>query len=258
MCIQRQFTLWRVIHQPSYTSFRMDWETQRGRNLAAGADGIGPSMSAARTTQTSLIPSSKRIWRDVRTKKLLFAGGVITSRMTVTRMSWTLTSDFWQASHPPVPIVDGHQSPTSITRNVKSGDVVVLDAGQSYNPDHPKDNSQLEFQWYRYMEPTIGHPIGAEAVPRCTIRPLSPPSSGTKCILPYNDCGFENVVLGPRVEVIVPNSKQPALFGLPAQHWLPHTGISGMAYHIILQVSNKNAKFPVRRYLRIILDAGLS
>ncbi|PLB46169.1 DUF1593-domain-containing protein [Aspergillus steynii IBT 23096] len=175
----------------------------------------------------------------------------------VTRMSWSVTSHFWQASHPPVPIVDGHQGPACMTRKVKSGDIVVLDASKTYDPDHPEDNSHLEFQWYQYLEPTLSHPIGAQAVPRCTIKPLSPPP-GTSRRLVYNDAGFEDVALGPCVEVVVPDSKKPAMFGMPVQHWLPYTGVDGMFYHIILQVSHRKAQFPVHRYLRIILDAGLS
>ncbi|KAM0283760.1 hypothetical protein ACHAQH_002350 [Verticillium albo-atrum] len=103
-----------------------------------------------------------------------------------THMRWSLTPDFHAASHPPVPIINGHQGPDFLTVKVKSGEIVLLDAGRSLDPDHPDDNSQLEFQWYQYAEPTLN---------------------------------------------------------LPAQHWLPHTSIDGMANHIILQVSNKNACF---------------
>ncbi|KAF5009116.1 hypothetical protein FDECE_4668 [Fusarium decemcellulare] len=144
----------------------------------------------------------------------------------VTRMRWTLTNDFWATSHPPVPVVNGHKGPAFISRTVKSGDTIVLDASESYDPDHPEDNSQLEFQWYQYAEPTLNHPIGAEAVPRCVIRPaLEMP--GEPGSMAHNDCGFENVVLGPSVEVTIPDSKAPGFFDLPAQHWLPYTGLDG-------------------------------
>lgn len=174
-----------------------------------------------------------------------------------TRMSWALTSDFASARHPPVPIVDGHQGPMYLSYKVKSSDKIVLDARESYDPDHLDDNFNLEFQWYQYTEPTISHPIGAEGVPRCAIRPLSPPL-GTTGVLPSNDAGFENVALGPRVEITIPDGKKPGFFGYPAHQWLPYTGVAGMEYHIILQVSQIDAEFPVRRYLRVILDAGLS
>ncbi|KAJ4243681.1 hypothetical protein NW757_011108 [Fusarium falciforme] len=172
----------------------------------------------------------------------------------VTRMRWTLTPDFWAASHPPVPIVNGHRGPAFMRQAVKSGDTIILNASDSYDPDYPGDDSQLEFQWYQYLEPTLNHPIGAEAVPRCVIEPSS--EAGGK--LEKNDCGFQDVTFGPVVKVTIPDSKKPGFFNFPAQHWLPYTGLDGMSYHIILQVSNKNAEFPVRRYIRVILDAGIS
>ncbi|KAL2803246.1 DUF1593-domain-containing protein [Aspergillus granulosus] len=169
----------------------------------------------------------------------------------ITRMNWTLTPDFWAARHPPIPIVDGHHGPGFLTRKVVSGEVITLDAGGSFDPDHPGDISHLEFQWYQYLEPTLSHPIGAEAVPRCTIR-------STEGTLAINDAGFEHVSLGSLAEITIPDAKQPGIFSLPAHHWLPYTGLTSMEYHIILQVSQKDTEFPVRRYLRIILDAGLS
>ncbi|KAL3443161.1 DUF1593-domain-containing protein [Aspergillus insuetus] len=175
----------------------------------------------------------------------------------VTRMSWTLTPDFGAARHPPVPVVDGHRGPAFLTRKVVSGEVITLDASESYDPDHPGETSNLEFQWYQYLEPTISHPIGVDGVPHCSIWPLSPPS-GTDGKLAINDAGFENVALGSKVEITIPDAKKPGVFNLPAHHWLAYTGVTGMEYHIILQVSQKDAEFPVRRYLRIILDAGLS
>lgn len=171
------------------------------------------------------------------------------------RMAWSLTPDFRAASHPPVPIINGHKGPMFLRLKVAAGDIVTLDAGDSYDPDHLGDNSQLEFQWYQYAEPTLNHPIGAEAVPRCQIRPLSPPA-GSIGRRNHNDCGFDDVSLETKVEVVIPDSKVPGFFNMPAQHRVPHTGVDGMEYHIILQVTNANAEFPIRRYLRVILDAG--
>lgn len=177
------------------------------------------------------------------------------------RMSWALTSAFDAAIHPPIPVVNGHQGPDFLHLKVKSGDVVILDASSSLDPDHPDDNSQLEFQWYQYVEPTLNHPIGAQGVPRCHIKSLqAPPAGRAETTLSSNECGFRNVTIGTKVEVMVPDSKapNPDIFGLPAQHWLPHTGVDGFSYHIILQVSQKGVELPVRRYIRVILDAGLS
>ena len=173
------------------------------------------------------------------------------------RMAWTLEPDFSTVSHPPIPIIDGIRGPGFIRRSVKSGEAVVLDASASYNPDRPDGSGGLDFQWYQYAEPTINHPIGAEATPRCVMRPLTPPV-GTGGRLPKNDCGFQDVVLGPWLEITVPDGKVPGLFGLPAHHWLAYTGLVGMEYHIILQVTNTDAPLPISRYLRVILDAGMS
>ncbi|KAL5334199.1 DUF1593-domain-containing protein [Aspergillus crustosus] len=177
------------------------------------------------------------------------------------RMRWTLTAEFGAATHPPVPVVNGHRGPAPLILKVRSGEVVLLDAGETYDADHPGAISNLDFEWYQYNEPTISHPIGAEAVPRCSIRALSAPD-GTGGTMATNDAGFEDVTLGPRVEISVPDGKRVGFFGLPAHHWLPYTDKegTGMQYHVMLQVARKasGVEFPVTRYLRVILDAGLS
>lgn len=179
------------------------------------------------------------------------------------RMLWTLTPNFSEALHPPVAVVNGHGGLEPLGLSVQSNERVVLDASESWDPDTDskagQDRSHLSIQWYQYLEPTIGHPAGSEAVPRCTILPLSTPPKGGEPPSP-NDCGFSNVVLGARVEVKVPDSKARNFFNLPPTHWLPHTGKEGMRYHIICQVSRRDGdvELPVRRYKRVILDAGLS
>lgn len=173
------------------------------------------------------------------------------------RMRWTITSDFREAVHPPVPIVNGQKGPNHMTLSVHSGDTITLDASESFDPDHAEDTSGLEFQWYQYCEPTLNHPIGVEAVPRCQIRPLSEPME-TSSTLSHNDAGFQSITVCPRVSVTVPDSRALGIFNLPAQHWLPHTGVDGMCYHIILQVTKKDVEFPLSRYMRIVLDAGIS
>lgn len=150
------------------------------------------------------------------------------------RMQWTLTSDFWNASHPPVPVVNGTEGPSFLNLTVQAGQSVILDASQSYDPDHPETLQDLTFQWYQYREPTE-YATSPNALPSVSLQALSPPT-GTNGTLPYNDAGFENVVLGPKVQVTVPGDG------------------TGLAYHIILQLTSKTAPLPLTRYLRVLLN----
>lgn len=149
------------------------------------------------------------------------------------RMQWTLTRDFANASHPPVPVVNGTQGPQFLNLTTQPGGSLVLDAGQSYDPDHPDalDSRSLSFQWYQYLEPTEYVPT-LSIIPTVTLEALSPPA-GTNGTLAYNDAGFVNVVLGQTVRVIVPTDE------------------TGLAYHIVLQVSNEAS---LRRYLRVVIN----
>jgi len=160
-------------------------------------------------------------------------------------MQWTLTPDFASVSHPPVPAIDGKTGPDFIRIQGKVGEQFIFEASASYDPDHPEDNSSLEFQWYQYAEPTTRHPAGASFVPRCELQPLT-----EEGLLERNDAGFETVVLGKRVKVTVPDSAMMA-------HWVPYTGVTVLEYHIVLQAFSKTAKFPIRRYKRVVIEAEL-
>ncbi|RTE84574.1 hypothetical protein BHE90_000943 [Fusarium euwallaceae] len=163
------------------------------------------------------------------------------------RMRWTLTPNFWGASHPPVPAINGMTGTDFIRVQAKEGDEFTFDASESYDPDHPADCSNLEFQWYQYAEPTTRYPSGGDFVPRCGIYPMS--KSNAQGIAAFKDAGFENVVLGKQVRVTVPNAASMT-------HWVPRTGITQIEYHIVLQVSSK-ATFPIRRYKRIVIEAAV-
>lgn len=151
------------------------------------------------------------------------------------RIQWTLTGNFWNASHPPVSIVNGTSGSDPIQLNVTSGQTLVFDASESYDPDHPGDTSALDFQWYQYYDLTTVEPVGTPAY--CNIRPLSPPygSNGT---ISHNEAGFRNITLGRQVAIEVP------YFDIPLTH------------HIILQVTGASSDLPLRSYKRIILSAS--
>ncbi|KAL2277607.1 hypothetical protein FJTKL_15353 [Diaporthe vaccinii] len=150
------------------------------------------------------------------------------------RMQWTVTSDFGNASHPPVPVVNGLQGPDFLNITVAAGQTVVLDGSESYDPDHPDTTENLQFEWYHYAEPTeyVTSPGG---LTHLNLTALTPPE-GTNGTLPNNDAGFQNVVLGETVGVDIPSDK------------------TGLAYHIILQVTSQTAALPLRRYLRVVLN----
>lgn len=150
------------------------------------------------------------------------------------RMQWTVTSDFGNASHPPVPVVNGTQSPDFLNITVAAGQTVVLDGSGSYDPDHPDTTGNLRFEWYHYAEPTeyVTSPGG---LTHLNLTALAPPE-GTNGTLASNDAGFENVVLGETVGVEIPADK------------------TGLAYHVILQVTSQTAPLPLRRYLRVVLN----
>ena len=59
------------------------------------------------------------------------------------RLDWCV-NDFGNANHPPVPRINGDSR-----RIVRAGDKVVLDAGQSTDPD----KHGLKFEWVYYPEP---------------------------------------------------------------------------------------------------------
>lgn len=151
------------------------------------------------------------------------------------RMQWTLTPDFSNANHPPVLVVNGTESPRFLNLTVQPGASVVLDAGQSYDPDHPGTLDALSFEWYQYLEPTEYVTV-ARAIPTVTLEALSPPAnagSGSNGTFARNDAGFENVVLGQAVRVTVPGDA------------------TGLAYHVILQAASAAR---LRRYLRVVIN----
>lgn len=150
------------------------------------------------------------------------------------RMQWTLTSTFSNASHPPVPVVNGTAGPDFLNLTVQADQSLILDASQSYDPDHPGTLEHLSFQWYQYIEPTE-YATNVKSIPRVSLSALSPPT-GSNGSLAYNDAGFENVVLGQRIQVTLPGDE------------------TGLSYHVILQLTSNTAGLPLRRYLRVILN----
>lgn len=147
------------------------------------------------------------------------------------RMQWALTSNFFNASHPPIPVVNGTKGPQFLNLTLRPGESFILDASQSYDPDHSDTLDYLFFEWYQYLEPTE-YATSASGVPTVTLEAMSPPA-GTSGTLSSNDAGFESVVLGQAIRVTIPSDE------------------TGLAYHVILQVTSEAR---LRRYVRVVIN----
>ncbi|KAI8185026.1 hypothetical protein K4K48_009923 [Colletotrichum sp. SAR 10_66] len=63
------------------------------------------------------------------------------------RMQWGVTDKFEDATHPPSINVNGSISLDAMEIFVPYKGSVVLDASDTYDPDHPEDSTHLEFEW---------------------------------------------------------------------------------------------------------------
>ncbi|KAK0650494.1 hypothetical protein DIS24_g6751 [Lasiodiplodia hormozganensis] len=67
-----------------------------------------------------------------------------------TRMQWTITGNYSNSNHPPVVVVNKTCAPSAFEVSYKSGESIVLDASQSWDPD----NDELTFNWFSYRDVT--------------------------------------------------------------------------------------------------------
>jgi hypothetical protein len=63
------------------------------------------------------------------------------------RMSWTVT-DFKHANHNPIAVVNGQAGTAPLEMDVRVGQTITLDAGQSSDPD----GQPIHFHWFHYAE----------------------------------------------------------------------------------------------------------
>ncbi len=130
------------------------------------------------------------------------------------RMTWTV-ADFAHANHNPIAVVNGQSGTAVIEMDVEAGKSVLLDAGQSSDPD----GQSLYFHWFQYAE------AGAADGNRGTVTLTGAETS--------------------RVEVKAESACRPL--------WLPLIPCRGAGVaHIILAVTDNGAP-PLSAYRRIIL-----
>jgi hypothetical protein len=127
-------------------------------------------------------------------------------------MQWSLDSDFAQANHAPVVIVNGHMDVSaSLHLEVEAGQVVSLDASESYNPD----GDNLSYSWFHYKEPTMAMGVWDLLIPEMEI------------------VNVDSDINGRRVEITMPPAEQSAVdfrTGQPQE--------KGHTYHFILEVKD--------------------
>jgi hypothetical protein len=105
------------------------------------------------------------------------------------RMDWTI-KPFAEANHPPLVVINGQSGTAPIFVEAVVGHAVVLDAGQSHDPDR----QTLRYSWFHYSEAGSGDGRGLAAVnmvdsesPKVTItatatcRPVWIQAAGAPC-----------------------------------------------------------------------------
>ncbi|KAJ3548123.1 hypothetical protein NM208_g1157 [Fusarium decemcellulare] len=155
------------------------------------------------------------------------------------RMQWSVSDNFSNGTHPPVPRINGTVGPSPIRISVVPGQEVVLDASETFGPDDPENNSTLVFEWYQYLE--SGYQVRGTPRDWAKVELEAVGDGGeTPDLEEANDSGFRRFTRGPSVKVTVPNLEDIEY-----------------EYHIILQVTNnKNPELPVRRYMRVKLTTS--
>jgi hypothetical protein len=95
------------------------------------------------------------IWRWRKAYQLDFAS----------RMNWTATSDFSQANHNPVLVVNGTKGPQPLYLDVKPGDSVVFSADGSHDPD----GDHVVYRWWQYLDASTPQAATLSATPQVYI-----------------------------------------------------------------------------------------
>ncbi|KAH6646246.1 hypothetical protein BKA67DRAFT_664094 [Truncatella angustata] len=152
------------------------------------------------------------------------------------RMQWTLAADFTNASHPPVVNVNGHQGPEPLFVKIAPNQTYKFNASLTYDPDSPADNSKLSYEWTVYGEPTGWNTDYGDVQMQANGTP------GVGDMVLVNDAGFTNVTVARDIQITAPQVQRNTKTGLLSD------------FHLLLQVTNNAGKYPIRRYLRVVLE----
>ncbi|KAI9690947.1 MAG: hypothetical protein M1822_008567 [Bathelium mastoideum] len=147
------------------------------------------------------------------------------------RMQWTLRRNApgSNTTHPPIVVVNGSCGNQPIDIDVQPSEKVILDASETYDPDHPESNSSLSFEWWHYRDVTATQWNVDAEVPKLNATAL--PGSNSRVVsieMPAADLAC--------VQVTAPTSSGSRYC---------------QQYHMILEVRNSGTP-PMTRYRRVI------
>lgn len=228
--------MWLIPNGLSYPE-RPDWGGWGGRfnritwsrDLSSEYGGSPETVIVAPDKSYTSLQASVWRWRDAFQDDL------------ATRMQWTLHQDLSAATHPPIISINESTGPEPLYVKLAPGQSTILDATQTIDVDYPGDLTNLDFEWFFYLEPSCPHETGQEQYAGyLSLEPLDPPAgSGGK--LELQEAGFKNVTLGPKVSITNSIPPRPDVPNWPSE------------WHVILQVRTKKGPYPVRRYKRVVV-----
>jgi hypothetical protein len=118
------------------------------------------------------------------------------------RMDWCIQSDYKNANHNPIAVINGDYSKNIIHQKVKAGDAVSLNAGKSTDPD----GNKMKFTWFIYDEAGNGKGMlkGSEDVIASFTALPSKQEQNMHVILRVEDNGSPKLVSYRRIIFHVP------------------------------------------------------
>lgn len=142
-----------------------------------------------------------------------------------TRITWSLSSNYSSAAHPPKVTVNESTGYEPLTMSVKPGALITLDASDSLDTD-TNSSSTLDFEWIHYRDVTLA------TRPDWNL-PAHVPQLNITCV--SEDCA--------RVQFVLPEEGKAC----------ETKDRSCQSYHVVIAATG-SAETPLTRYKRIILN----